>query len=191
MLVLLAFPSIWVFALLPGSAVGPCLSRRRQLCLCDRDGVAMFTSTWPYLATSWSSALKRTPSLNSVSLPDSSAATIPCVCGNRWGLYGPVIPASRHHSRSTGALYAPEVYGASGEGWVHFHHHLCLHLTFCPFQFPSNNIHIFRFFFVIVVCFNFFSPQVTFSPLSSLIEHFFLLAVGNFNLYNLLCHFRV
>ncbi|KAK2090164.1 CLIP-associating protein 2 [Saguinus oedipus] len=33
------------------------------------------------------------------------------------GLYGPVIPASRHHSRSTGALYAPDVYGASGPGY--------------------------------------------------------------------------
>lgn len=71
-----------------------------------------------------------------LSLPDCSAATIPRFCGNRWGLYGPVIPASRHHSRSTGALYAPDVYGVSGEGWVHFHYHLCIHLSFLSFSVP-------------------------------------------------------
>ncbi|XP_031805021.1 CLIP-associating protein 2 [Sarcophilus harrisii] len=37
--------------------------------------------------------------------------------GNRQALCGPVIPASRHHSRSTGALYTPDVCGASGAGY--------------------------------------------------------------------------
>ncbi|KAL7976829.1 hypothetical protein Chor_008778, partial [Crotalus horridus] len=34
----------------------------------------------------------------------------------REGSYDPIIIASRHHSRSTGALYSPDVYGATGFG---------------------------------------------------------------------------
>lgn len=108
-------------------------------------------------------------------LPDYSAATIPCFCGNRWGLYGPVIPASRHHSRSTGALYAPDVYGASGEGWVHFHYHLYIHLRFLSFSvFIELYIHVFNLLDnkSFVIFFNFLPSN--FIPLHYLIWAFFL-----------------
>lgn len=97
-------------------------------------------------------------------------------------MYGPVIPASRHHSRSTGALYAPDVYGASGEGWVHFHYHLCIHLRFLSFS-VSIELYIYVFksvcFYLNLICwiishlwFFLIFPQVTFSLSTTLFGHF-------------------
>lgn len=140
MLVLLTFPSIWILASFVSCR--PMSVHLGIICICIRVGLAMLINVQlPYVAVLWPLNIKSNTAVNKLSLPDSSAASIPCFCGDRWGLYGPVIPASRHHSRSTGALYAPDVYGASGEGWVHFHYHLCIHLRFCPFSFSSHNIH--------------------------------------------------
>lgn len=145
--VLLTFPSIWLFAS-PFFSLGllqACVCPLRcELCLCVRDDDAELIFScrmWRYPDRQ---LLKVTPV--AARSPCLTVVLPPACCrGTRWGLYGPVIAASRHHSRSTGALYAPDVCGAAGEGWVHAHY--CV--GFCPFQFPLKDVHLLSWFLFI------------------------------------------